>query len=149
MVVKRTMTIDQFLLGAHLVTQQQQTQGRNQPPSATHTHKRQRTANQPSRLSEDALQGLLRFLHWMAWSFRSPLVAPAQLCRLGLMWHLFLLALLWDGRQSLGSRTSLSRWRPVLEIGLKVSVVRLPDVRGKSFNFPKTCTFSLVAMTNP
>ena len=53
MVVQRTMTIDQFLPGACPAAQQQQTQGRNQPPLTTRTRKRQRTANQPPRGLEE------------------------------------------------------------------------------------------------
>lgn len=52
--VKRTMTINRFLLDARSATQQQQTQSRNQTPLAAHSLKRQRTADQPPRVSRDA-----------------------------------------------------------------------------------------------
>lgn len=53
-VVKRTMTIDCFLLDARSATQQQQTQSKNQTPLAAHSLKRQRTSDQPPRVSRDA-----------------------------------------------------------------------------------------------
>ena len=108
MVVRRTMTADWFLPSARLAQQQQQTQGRNQPPLATCTRKRQRTADQPPKVSKDVPLRTPPLLHRVAWSFRNPLVLLAQLCRLGLTLLHPLLALLWDGKQSLRSITSLS-----------------------------------------
>ena len=54
MVVRRTMTADWFLPSARPAQHQQQTQCRNQPSLATCTRKRQRTADQPPKVSRDA-----------------------------------------------------------------------------------------------
>ena len=149
MVVRRTMTANWFLPSARPAQQQQQTQGRNQPPLATCTRKRQRTADQPPKVSRDVPLKTPPLLHRVAWSFRNPLVLPAQLCRLGLTLLHPLLAQLWDGKQSLRSITSLSWWQKVLEIRPKVKVAERPEVWGKAYNFPKTCTSSLVITMNP
>jgi len=37
----------------------------------------------------------------------------------------------------------------VLEVGLKVRVVGSPEVWGKAFNFPRTCTISWAMLMNP
>ncbi|KAF3955323.1 hypothetical protein CMV_019448 [Castanea mollissima] len=52
MVVRRTKIVDQFLPGER-PTVQQQTQGRDQPPPAARTWKRQCTTDQPPRRPEE------------------------------------------------------------------------------------------------
>ena len=115
------------------------------PPPSSHSRKRQRTTEQPPKVSGDAPSRTPRPRVFGGIQSESLLVTLGQLPRLGLIWRPPF-GQKWAGRPPLGLEMSPFLWQLASKLGRKAKVGEFPEAWHRVSFCLRTCTFSRVEL---